>query len=339
MRAAVIGMGPHGRRIVKALLALPEIELTAVVDQSEEALATAELPAGAARYRSDQDLWSRGDVELVCVATNGPSHAALSLAAMEAGARFLLVEKPMACSLAECDQIVAKAAATQTRVAVGHTRRYAPGYRWVRERMASGVWGQVRALWMERPGIGLGCNATHSFDLMTFLADRAVERVTAWVDPPIGKSPRGEQFVDPGGLVIMELAGGVRAVVAQIEDGAGPMSAEIEMTAARIRMDEQSGAIEIIERDLAVKPGPNRPAAYQRADVPTGLTAKTDMVTMTRDCLADLISGRPLLNDIEDGRIAMEVLVAAHVSHRHGNVPVTLPVAAREDRELWLPIT
>src|ERR1700687_3046479 len=106
MKAAVIGVGPHGRRIVDVLRALPGVELAAVVDRSEQALAAAELPPDVARYRSDQELWSRGDVALVCVATNGPSHAALSLSAMEAGARYLLVEKPMACSLAECDQIL-----------------------------------------------------------------------------------------------------------------------------------------------------------------------------------------------------------------------------------------
>jgi predicted dehydrogenase len=339
MKAAVIGMGPHGRRVADVLRSLPGVELTAVVDRSEQALGRADLPPEVARYRSDQELWSRGDVALVCVATNGPSHAALSLAAMEAGARYLLVEKPMACSLAECDQMLAKARATQTRMAVDHTRRHAPGFQWLRGKIASGDWGQLRAIWIQRPGIGLACNGTHSFDAVAYLAGTAIEHVTAWIDPPIGKNPRGEQFTDPGGLVVMELGGGIRAIVAQIEDGAGPVAVEIDMTAARIRMDEQNGAIEIVERDLSVKPGPGRPPAFHRPEPPTGLSARTDMAPLIRSGLVELISERPLATDAMHGRKAVEVLVAAYLSHRRGNVRVALPLEAREDLELWLPVT
>jgi predicted dehydrogenase len=338
VKAAVIGLGPHGLRIVRALGQVPGVELAAVVDRSEQALA-AELPAGVARYRSDTELWSRGDVELVCVATNGPSHAPLALAAIAGGVRFLLVEKPMACSLAECDQIIAKAEAAKTRVAIGHTRRYAPGYRWLRERIASGEWGRVRAIWMQRPGIGLGCNATHSFDLVTYLAGETVEHVTAWVDEPVGENPRGKQFVDPGGLVVMELTGGARGIVAQIEDGAGPICAEIDMTAARIRLDEKNGDLEVLVRDLSVKKGPNVPAAYRAVELPAGLSAKTDMIVMTRDCLADLVMERPLLSAARQGRASMETLVAAHLSHRRGHARVAVPLVAREELELWLPVT
>jgi len=42
-------------------------------------------------------------------------------------------------------------------------------------------------------------------------------------------------------------------VIAQIEDGAGPMSVEIDLTAARVRIDEKWGEAEVIERDLAVE--------------------------------------------------------------------------------------
>ena len=338
MKAAVIGLGPHGLRIVRALSQVPGVELAAVVDRSEQALA-AEMPPGVARYRSDSELWSRGDVMLACIATNGPSHAPLALAAMTGGARFLLVEKPMACSLAECDQIICKAETTQTRVAVGHTSRYAPSYRWLRERISSGDWGQVRAIWIQRPGIGLGCNATHSFDLVTYLAGRRVEQVTAWVDEPLGENPRGSQFVDPGGLVVMELAGGARGIVAQIEDGAGPMCVEIDMTAARIRMDEKNDNLEVLVRDLSVKKGPNKPAVYQAIELPNGVSAKSDMISLTRDCLTDLVAGRPLLSGTHEGCASIEVLVAAHLSHRRGHARQSLPLETREELELWLPVT
>lgn len=339
MKAAVIGVGPHGRRLVKILRELPGVELAAVVDKSEDALRAAELPAETARYTTAEELWSRGDVPLVCVATNAPSHAALSEAAMDAGCRYLFVEKPMACSLAECDRILDKARATGTRVAVDHFRRFAPTFQWLRGQITSGEWGQLRNIWIQRPGIGLGCNATHSFDMVRLLTEAKVERVTGWVDPPVGKNPRGEQFVDPGGLVVMELAGGARGVVAQIEDGAGPESIEIDLTAARIRLAERGGPIEVVRRDLSVKPGPGRPPVFEELTAPEELPAKANMLDAIRDFLAEFISDQPLRVDPAEGRVPVEVLVAAYLSDRRGHQPVELPITKPEELELWLPVT
>jgi predicted dehydrogenase len=154
----------------------------------------------------------------------------------------------------------------------------------------------------------------------------------------VGKNPRGAEFVDPGGLVVLELAGGVRAVVAQIEEGAGPMSADIHLTAGRIRLDERFGTIEIIERDLSVKPGPNRPPVLTRVEPPEGLSANSPLPTMVRGCLDDLISDRQGA-DGRDGRASTEVLIAAYLSHEQGNVPVKLPLVSRTAIERWLPVT
>ena len=186
LKAAVIGAGPHGLRIVGVLQELPGVELVAAVDRRAEALAAAPLPEGVARLESSDDLLARGDVDLVCIATNGPSHARLALAAMDAGVRYLMIEKPMACSLAECDAIIARARQTGTRITVDHVRCYAPAYLWLRDQIAAGRWGQLKTVWMQRPGIGLGCNAVHSFAAISMLAGAPVRRVTGWVDPPIG---------------------------------------------------------------------------------------------------------------------------------------------------------
>jgi predicted dehydrogenase len=339
VKAAVIGVGPHGRRIVEVLRSFDGVELAAVVDRSRDSLAAVELPRDTARYESDAELWARGDVELVCVATNGDSHAELAERAMGAKARYLFVAKPMACSVLECDRMLARSRATETRIAVDHSRRYAAVYQWLRERIASGEWGELRNFWIQRPDIGLGCNATHAFDLVRFLSGRDARRVTAWVDAPKRANPRGERYVDPGGLVVLELAGEIRAVVAQIEDGAGPSSMEIDLTAARVRLDEQSGAIEVRQRDLSVKPGPGRPGVFRDGQPPPGVTAKMNQLELIRACLEDLVSSGPMETDAVNGRASIEILVAAYLSHRRGNQGVTLPLAAPDELELWLPIT
>jgi predicted dehydrogenase len=334
--AAVIGLGPQGKRV---LAALAEVGVTTVagVDQNEQALADAPLPPGAARLRSVDELWTRVP-ELVCITTNGPSHAALTLAAFTAGVRRVLVEKPMGCSVAECDQMIAAAAEHGARLAVGQGRRYDPLYVWLRERIRSGAWGQLRCVWLQRPGIGLGCLGTHSFDLIRFLADRETHRVTAWVDQPVGKNPRGGRYVDPGGLVVMEFGPGVRAVVAQIEDGAGPMSIELDLTGARVRIEESAGAVDVMVRDPSVKPAPGRPAVFAFEPLPPGVSASSDLGLRIRGGLLELLGDGALEADGLSGLAAVEVLVAAHLSQRRGNLPVTLPLPA-DDRAEWLPVT
>ena len=87
MKAAVIGLGPHGRRIVDVLREFDGLELTAVVDRSETALSAVDLPSGVAQLQSDDELWARGDTPVVCIATNGPSHAPLAVKAAASSVR------------------------------------------------------------------------------------------------------------------------------------------------------------------------------------------------------------------------------------------------------------
>ena len=339
MNAAVIGCGPHGRRVIQLLGAQPGVRLAAVCDANPAALAAVEVPADTARHASADAMYAAGGIDLVAITTNGPSHAPLALAALHAGVRRILVEKPMGCSVAECDEMVTAARAAGARLAVDQMRRVDPVYQWIRAQIASGAWGALRLVHIQRPGIGLGCLATHSFDLVRFLAgDRAVTAVTAWVDPFLGPNPRGTQYEDPGGLVVLALDGGARATIAQIEDGAGPATIEIHLTGARIRIDERAKELELIVRDLSVKPGPGRPPAYAKTPLPEGVTSTFELMPQVTRVLAELVGDGPLACDAVHGLASVEILAAAHLSAKRGHAPVALPLGA-EDRKHWMPVT
>ena len=230
------------------------------------------------------------------------------------------------------------AAAGEGRLAVDNSRRHDPMYRWLREKIRAGDFGALRAIWIQRPGIGLGCLAIHAYDLVRFLSDDEVVRVSGWVDAPVGENPRGKSFVDPGGLSVLELSRGARAVIAQIEDGAGPMSVELDFTSARIRIDEKTPELEIIARDPRVVPGPGRPPKFDRLTPPEGLSLKPDMFVMIRGVLTELASEAAMDCDAQSGLRAVEILAATHLSHRSGHAPVSLPLTG-EARKLWLAIT
>ncbi len=336
----MLGLGPQGRRVLGVLAKMNGVAVVAAVDRSPKALAAAaELPACARRFSTPEDLWESGGAELVCVTTNGPSHESLALAALRSGAKFVMVEKPMACSPAECDRMIRAAKSSGARLAINQSRRHDPIYRWLRDKIRSGAWGKPRALWIQRPGIGLGCLATHSFDLARFLTDREVESVTAWVDAPLKANPRGKDFIDPGGLSVLDMGPGLRAVVSQIEDGAGPMSVELDLTAARVRIDDRAGTVEILERDLSPIPGPDRPPTYRLGEFPETLRPRDKISVWIGGLLTELLSDGPMECDALHGRAAVEILTAAHLSSERGHAPVPLPLAGKAEREKWLPVT
>src|SRR3974390_402182 len=99
---AVVGYGYWGSKHVRVLSGLPDVEVT-VVDTDETRLAEARqaFPNVRLTNRLNDVLC---DVDGVVVATPPRTHAPLALAVLRAG-RHVLVEKPLATSVAECDEL------------------------------------------------------------------------------------------------------------------------------------------------------------------------------------------------------------------------------------------
>ena len=123
LRIAVVGVGHLGRHHARILSALPGAELTAVVDTNraraeEEAALHGTMPLFDAR-----ELLGRVDAVTVAVPTE--LHRDIALPFLESGVP-VLVEKPMARSLAEADDMIGAAAKGRAALAVGHTERFNP---------------------------------------------------------------------------------------------------------------------------------------------------------------------------------------------------------------------
>lgn len=335
---AIIGMGPMGSRHLQALPLVPNAELVGVADSCPGALAAADLN-GARSFTDAQRMLNDLRPDVVIVATNGPSHHALVLAAIRAGARGVLCEKPFACSVAEAEEMVLASQGTGCSLAVNHCRRHVPAYRWLRERLQSGEWGQLRSMRASWPGIGLGCTASHIIDLWRFLGGEELNTVVGWVDPVRGPNPRGSEFSDPGGMIVATSASGTRYVHEQTEDGAGPGTLVIETTRVQIVVDEYARSVAILERDLSVKPGPGRPPKYDPLLLPAEAPLTIDIIRLSAETLRELVQERKLTCAGEDGLRSLEIVIAAHLSNERGHTPVALPLTDPEAKAKWLPIT
>ncbi|NOT24694.1 MAG: Gfo/Idh/MocA family oxidoreductase [Acidobacteria bacterium] len=122
-RIAVIGVGHLGQHHARLLAAMPEVELVAVVDTQPGRADEIAAKHGTRGLLQAEDLVGR--VDAVTIATPTVSHLDVALRFIDAGAA-VLVEKPMATSLAEADRLVEAAAAKGTLLAVGHTERFNP---------------------------------------------------------------------------------------------------------------------------------------------------------------------------------------------------------------------
>jgi predicted dehydrogenase len=123
IRVAVIGVGHLGRHHARILSDLPGARLTAVVDTIEERATAAAAAAGSDVLTDYRSLV--GTVDAVTIAVPTELHRDIAKPFLERGVS-VLVEKPMARSLMEADDLLQTARASNAILAVGHTERYNP---------------------------------------------------------------------------------------------------------------------------------------------------------------------------------------------------------------------
>jgi predicted dehydrogenase len=123
LRVAVIGVGHLGRHHARILAGLPGAQLVGVADVNEDRAAQVAAEHGVRAFRGADDLC--GSIDAVTVAVPTEAHLAASLPFLERGVH-VLVEKPMARSLTDADQLIGAAHASRVVLAVGHTERFNP---------------------------------------------------------------------------------------------------------------------------------------------------------------------------------------------------------------------
>ncbi len=123
VRVAVVGVGYLGRHHARILSQLPGVDLVAVVDRNAD---RAREVAASAGTRAAADV---GDViehlDAATVVTPTESHHAIARGLLDRGLG-VLVEKPMARTLEEADDLIAAAARASAVLAIGHTERFNP---------------------------------------------------------------------------------------------------------------------------------------------------------------------------------------------------------------------
>jgi phthalate 4,5-cis-dihydrodiol dehydrogenase len=140
LRLGVAGLGMGAGRVIPEIARLPFIRLTAGADLRKHALDQFQAEFGAAAFTSIEDMCASPDVDAVYVATPHEYHAQHTIIALN-NKKHVIVEKPMAVSIEECEAMNAAADKNGVKLLCGHTHSFDPGVRKMAEVVRSGELG------------------------------------------------------------------------------------------------------------------------------------------------------------------------------------------------------
>jgi len=184
-RIAVVGYGYWGAKHVRVLAGTPGVEVV-VVDGNDGRLVEAAAHYPWARFASDvREVLD--EVDAVVVATPPSSHTAVAQTALEAG-KHVLVEKPLATSVADAELLVRTAARRGVHLMVGHTFEYNAAVWKLRELVRSGALGRI--LYVDTSRLSLGRYqsdvnviwdlAPHDISIVSFILDELPASTAVW---------------------------------------------------------------------------------------------------------------------------------------------------------------
>jgi 2-hydroxy-4-carboxymuconate semialdehyde hemiacetal dehydrogenase len=138
MGVVVAGEGAIARQHMAALRRMDDVEVVGVAGGDPGGTASFAAEFEIPRHGLDlSEMLDEPGVDAAILASPTPVHAGQAVAAMEAG-KHVLIEIPMADSLADAEAVVAAQRRTGVTAMVCHTRRFNPSHQWVHRRIVSG---------------------------------------------------------------------------------------------------------------------------------------------------------------------------------------------------------
>jgi predicted dehydrogenase len=155
INVGVVGCGYWGPNLVRNFRSLPGCHLKMMCDVSAARLETLQslYPEVMAEMKFDHMLNGVG-LDAVAIATSVKSHFPMAKASLLAG-KHVLIEKPMAASAAQCEELIETARQMGLVLMVGHTFLYSPAVRKIKEIVDRGDLGDIRYICGRRLNLGL----------------------------------------------------------------------------------------------------------------------------------------------------------------------------------------
>lgn len=187
INVGVIGVGAMGYNHARVYYRLENANLIAVSDVSERTLSKVCKKYDAKGYENYEDLLKDPEIELVSVCVPTTNHYNVVMEAIKYG-KHVLVEKPIAFTLEEAEEMIKAAKENGVILGTGHVERFNPAVQKAKELIENDVIGDVVSASAKRVGpfpprikdVGVTIDlAIHDLDVMYFLFEEDVTQIYA----------------------------------------------------------------------------------------------------------------------------------------------------------------
>ncbi len=181
IRIAQFGVGYWGPNLLRNLVSNKRCMVTHVVDLDQERRDyVSRLYPSVSVGNDAESVLTSADIDAIVIATPVSTHHALAIAALNAG-KHVLVEKPLATSVAEVDEIGAAARARGRVAMVGHTFLFNAAVRYVKKLIDAGDLGDIRYIYSQRLNLG---RIRPDVDALWNFAPHDVSIIQYWLNDP-----------------------------------------------------------------------------------------------------------------------------------------------------------
>jgi predicted dehydrogenase len=329
----------RGRALAEAWRGVAGARLVAVADLLPERRdqASEELGGDIACYPDHLAMLEAANLDVLTIATTGGFHAEIVKAATARGIRGIYCEKPMACSLADADAMIADCRAAGTVLTIGHQRRWMEQIRRIRTAIQEGAIGRPTHGYVYWATGRIGTEGTHFLDALSFILDSSPVEVSGTtrfgydsskVDDDSGYGPR--MATDPGVMGFVTFASGVHMAIDCMPDILAPFAYTFCGTRGRLDVSERGWDVAYQARDEDARTLlDSRQPFVRRAFPPLPAEVRPEAEREgCRELLRCIETGARPTSAGEDGRLALETIVAFHLSAEANCQPVRLPLPA-----------
>lgn len=344
---AVIGCGMISQFHIAGISGLEEAVLKGVYDVSREQGEKIAACHQVKFYASMEEIWEDKDVEAVCICTPSGLHADAACEAAAHG-RHVLVEKPMALTLEDCDRILKLAEAHHVKVSVVSQLRFSPAIQQARKLLQQKALGKLlnadlhmkyyrsqeyydsggwRGTWAMDGGGALMNQGIHGVDLLLYLAG-PVESVFARAATlarriEVEDTLSGVAVFESGALGIIQADTGVYPGF--------PRRIELCGDKGSLILEEDRIAYNSLQEEQDWEPTGKAAAEQEEKEMdrsrqghqnPGAISADGHFLQI-RNLVNAILYGEPLLVDGYEGRKAVELILRLYQSAREG-IPVSL---------------
>jgi predicted dehydrogenase len=324
VKTVVLGTGRMGRRHIQVVNEMG-LDLVGICDPNQDSLLLAQKEQSVPpelHYRDAHTLMGEKKPECVVIASTAPSHREYTELAASFGAKFILCEKPMATSLADCDAMIEACRKFGAKLAVNHQMRFMDQYTEPKKMLESDKFGGLSSITVVAGNFGLAMNGSHYFEMFRYMTGEAPKYVSAWFADEKVPNPRGAEFEDRAGSVRIVSGSGKRFYLETSADQGHGIQVIYAAKFGQIIVDELAGKMRILFREEQYRDLPTTrygmPAVVSESNI-----KPADAVAPSRAVLEALLNDGDVPTG-EDGRLAVAALVAAYVSNENGHSAVDI---------------